>query len=78
MKKLLSIILVVLMLTALLASCGTSVNTNTETDTNTESNVNTDNLNTVLYFFPEDNGNIFAELSNLLQIIMFFLFFFIK
>ena len=46
MKKLLSIILVILVLTTLLASCGTPVNTNTETDTNTESNVNTDNTNT--------------------------------
>lgn len=34
MKKLFSIILIVLMLTVLLASCGASANTNTETDTN--------------------------------------------
>lgn len=45
MKKLLSMILVLLMLTVLLASCGTPVNTNTETDTNTETNVDTDNTN---------------------------------
>ena len=37
MKKLLSILLVCLMLTALLASCGTPVSTNTNTGTNTDS-----------------------------------------
>ena len=41
MKKLLSIILVVLMLTALLASCGTPVNTNLDTDTNTDTTSDT-------------------------------------
>ncbi len=42
MKKLLSTILAVLMLTTLLASCGASVNTNTDTNVNTESNTNID------------------------------------
>ena len=61
MKKLLSIILVVLMLTVLLASCGTPVNTNTETDTNTESNVNTDNTNTDTSIDTENSNELDIE-----------------
>ena len=45
MKKLFSILLIVLMLTTLLASCGTPVNTNTDTGTNTESNTNIEDDN---------------------------------
>ena len=46
MKKLFSILLVCLMLTVLLASCGTPVNTNTDTETDEEANVNAGNTNT--------------------------------
>ena len=41
MKKLLSIMLVILVLTTLLASCGTPVNTNLDTDTNTDTTSDT-------------------------------------
>ena len=45
MKKLLSAILIILVLTTLLASCGTSVNTNTDTNVNTETNTNIEDDN---------------------------------
>ena len=55
MKKLFSILLVCLMLTVLLASCGTPVNTNTGNDTGTNTNTEDSNVTTVPEPEPKPN-----------------------